>query len=348
MQGQQQVVAVLPLSNVSGSGDVAAQVETAIRERLGQRGWRVAATADVEQFLEEQRIRYLDSLSAAALQTLREKVGANAVVVGSILGVSDSNNPGLALAARMLDSEGRVVWGEVAGISASQTEGAFGSGRRTTPEALVKAATGRLLKRVPAPGEVRKPDLEAGFLARGAATYRSGSHPRGKVLRVCIMPFTAKSPEAARVMVEILTVRLEATGEFDVVEPADFREAMRAEKLQSIAAMTSTELTALSRHLDTTVFLRGNVHVWRESLAGRSEVQFDMTLVDVARGEILWAVTHQRKGLEYTGAFQRGAIDNVVSLADHAVSEAIAQQHRARPKHVPGRNEPAHAAQKER
>jgi curli biogenesis system outer membrane secretion channel CsgG len=185
---------------------------------------------------------------------------------------------------------------------------------------------------VPGPGKMRKPGLEAGYFARGAATYRSGSHPRGQVLRVCILPFSAKVPEAARVLVELLTVRLEATGEFDVVEPAEFREAMRAAKLPSIASMTSTDLGALGGPLGTTVFLRGNVHAWREGAGGRSEIQFDMTLVDVESGEILWAVTHQRRGSDYAGAFQRGAVDNIVTLADRAVSEAIAEQHRARPK----------------
>ena len=327
---QQPVVALLPLSNVSGAVEASGPIEIVMRERLEKRGWTVAPAEEVEKFLEEQRVRYLDSLSTATLQALREKTGASAVVVGSILGYNDGFNPGVALAARMIDSDGRVVWGEVAALSSSETEGAFGLGKRTTSEAVAAAVAGRLVKSIPRPGETRRPDLEAGLFARGAVTYRSGAHPRGEVVRVCILPFASKAPDAARVLTELLTVRLEATGEFDVVEPAALREAMRAQKLSSVAAMTSTELNALSAPLQTSVFLRGNVHTWREAGGGRSEIQFDMTLVDVASGEILWAVTHQRRGIDYAGAFQRGTIDNIVTLADHAVSEAIARQHRAR------------------
>ena len=331
-QAQKPVVALLPLSNVSGAVEASAPVEQAIRERLEKRGWTVAPAEEVERFLEEQRIRYLDSLPPATLQALREKVGAGAVVVGSILAYDDGSNPGVALAARMLDAEGRVVWGDVAALTASETEGAFGFGKLTKADALVREVAGRLVSGVPKPGQTRKPGLEAGFFARGAATYRSGAHPRGQVVRVCILPFTAKVPAAARVLVELLTIRLEATGEFDVVEPAEFREAMRAAKLASVASITSKELGALSEPLQTTVFLRGNVHTWREGAGGRTEIQFDMTLVDVESGEILWAVTHQRRGADYAGAFQRGAVDNIVTLADRALSEAIAEQHRARPR----------------
>jgi len=331
-RAQKRAVALLPLSNVSGAVEASAPVEQAIRERLEKRGWTVAPAEEVERFLEEQRIRYLDSLSPVTLQALRDKVGASVVVVGSILAYDDGSNPGVALAARMLDADGRVVWGDVEALTSSESERAFGFGKLTKADALVREVAGRLVSGVPKPGQTRRPDLEAGFFARGAATYRSGAHPRGQVVRLCILPFAAKVPEAARVLVELLTVRLEATGEFDVVEPAALREAMRTAKLPSIASITSKELAALSEPLQTTVFLRGNVHTWREGAGGRTEIQFDMTLVDVATGEILWAVTHQRRGTDYAGAFQRGAVDNVVTLADRALSEAIAGQHRARPR----------------
>jgi hypothetical protein len=137
-------------------------------------------------------------------------------------------------------------------------------------------------------------------------------------------------PGAARVLLEVLTVRLEAAGTFDVVEPAEFREAMRAEKLRSVSSMTSAELKALGARLGTTAFLRGNVHTFVDAPAGRSELQIDFHLSDVASGEVLWAATHQRRGSDYSGLFQRGSVGNVVGLADRVVSEAIASYDRAR------------------
>lgn len=335
---QRPVAVVLPLSNVSGAAEAAAPVERAIAEALERRGWTVAAGEEVESFLEEQRIRYLDSLPSTALAAIRERMGASAIVLGSILAYRENGNAVVALAGRMLDPKGTVLWAEVAAISSSESEGALGFGRRMSVDALGKDAAAQLLRNVPRPGESRIGSLKSGFLT-GAVTYRSGSHPRGEVRRVCVLPFASSVPEASRVLLEILTVRLEATGEFDVVEPAAFRDAMRAEKLRSVAAMTSTELAALGKHLGTTIFLRGNVHAWREAPGGRSEIQLDMTLADVATGEILWAVTHQRRGSDYAGLLQRGTIDNVISLADRTVSETISAQHRARPRAREARKE---------
>ena len=327
----QPVAVVLPLSNVSGSAEAAAPVERAIADALVRCGWTVKNGADVESLLEEHRVRYLDSMPSDVLAALRERMGAKAIVLGSILAYRDNGNPIVALAGRMIDAEGNLLWGEVAAISGSETEGAFGYGRRVTIDALVADVAAQLVRALPKPGQTRGGALKSGLFP-GAATYRSGAHPRGQVRRVCILPFASPIPEASRVLLEILTVRLEATGEFDVVEPAAFRDAMRAEKLRSVAMMTSTELAALGRHLGTTTFLRGNVYTWREASAGRSEVQLDMTLVDVASGDILWAVTHQRRGSDYSGLLQRGVIHNVIALADRTVSEAIAAQHRARPR----------------
>lgn len=323
-------VVVLPLSKVAAGPT--GTLEAAMRRTLEARGWTVIQGDPVERFLEERRIRYLDSLSAEDFDAVRREMNATAVVTGSVLAWREGTNPLIAVAARMLDAEGEVIWGDVVAASSAEWEGALGFGRHATAESLAGEVAVRLLERIPRPGEARRPSLNAGRFASGPATYRSASHPRGQTRRVCILPFASTIADAGRISMEILTVRLEATGDFDVVEPAELRAAMRAAKLRSIAAMTSSELAELGKHLGTTLFLRGNVHALREASGGRSEIQFDMTLSDVASGEIVWAVTHQRRGGDYAKLFQRGTIENVVTLADRAISEAISEQHRARPR----------------
>jgi hypothetical protein len=124
-------------------------------------------------------------------------------------------------------------------------------------------------------------------------------------------------------MFELLAVRLAAGGEFEVVEPAEFRAAMRREKIRSVAEMTSEEMARVGKVIGTPLFLRGNVHAFAETSGGRSEVQLDMTLSDVESGTILWAVAHRRRGYEYAGLFQRGTVNNVIGLADRVVSEVV-------------------------
>lgn len=329
-------IAVLPLSNPGGADEAATVVETELATALGTRGWTPAPAGTTEAFLEEKRIRYLDSLSREHAAELTKRTAADAILLTSIVASRETANPMAAVSVRLLDAGGEAFWSELVTLTASETEGVLGLGRRDDPSSLARQVASRIASRLPRPGEAKRTRLEAGGFVRGPVTYRSAAHPRGTRRRVCVLPFPSPVPEATRVVAEILAVRLEATGEFDVVEPSEFRSAMRAAGFRSVPAMTSADLQKLSGHLGTTLFLRGNIHTWRDGTGMRSEIQLDMTLADVATGEIVWAVTHQRRGSDYAGLFQRGAVDSVVGLADRALSETIAEQHRARPQ-GPGR-----------
>ncbi|MGK2855876.1 MAG: hypothetical protein ACSLFQ_01585 [Thermoanaerobaculia bacterium] len=351
-QAVEPVVVVLPPSNPSGAAEASAWSERFIVEQLANRGWAVAPADEVEQFLELHRVRYLDSLSPNLLAALIERFGASAVVTCSLVAYRENGDPVVAMAARMFDRNGAVAWSELVALSASEAEGALGFGRPGSARILHHDVARRLMRSVPKPSADGTPTVRDGRLAGDstffgvpAPTYRSPDHPRGKKLRICLLPFTSAVPEAGRTMLEILTVRLEATGEFDVVEPAEFREGLRSAGFRSVSSMTSAELAVLGEELGTPIFLRGNVHTWREAAGGRSEVQIDMTLVDVASGTILWAVTHQRRGSDYAGLLGRGMVSNVVALADNVVSEALKSQHRTRPRERGSKRPVARAGQ---
>lgn len=331
--GAKPVVVVLPLASAVASPEAAKIAEVLFAEALARRGWEVAPAAEVESFLESDRIRYLDSLSQRQRTAIEERFGASAILAGSMMLFRESGaNVLVALASRMLDIEGTVLWGEVAALTGAETEGAFGAGRLMTAEAITRATTRKLLTRVPSPNEAAQVRLRGRKVAGGPATYRSALLPAGSVRRICVLPFTSAAPDASRVFLDILTVRLEATGQFDVVEPAEFRGAMAASGFRSVMTLTSSELAQLGKHLGTTVFLRGHVHTFRDAAGGRSEVQMDMNLADVETGTILWAVTHQRRGSDYAGLLARDVAGNVVTLADRVLSETISAQQRTRPK----------------
>lgn len=348
------VAVMLPLGNAGGALEASAELESLVVEQLSRRGWTVAPADETERALEELRLRYLDSLTRDSLDALCERFDASVVVTGSILAYRENGNRVVAVAARMIARDGAILWADLLSSSAAEAESAFGFGRNASSQQLLHDTIESLIRRAPEPSSANRPNARRLRLAHDGAmfasnpqTYRSSSHPKGTTLRVCVLPFASKFPEAGRVMLEILTVRLEATGEFDVVEPAEFREGMRLAGLRSVSTMTSSELARLGAELGTPLFLRGNVHAWREGTGGRSEVQLDMTLVDVSAGTILWAVTHQRRGSDYAGILGRGTVENVVALADLVVSETLESQHRTRPRDR-GYNRPLPGATVER
>ncbi|MBK5260458.1 MAG: DUF799 family lipoprotein [Thermoanaerobaculia bacterium] len=343
---------LLPPSNFSGSEEAAPVIFKLLSKRIESRGWSIAPIAEVEQALEAERIRYFDSLPAASHQSLRERFGASAVVVATVLTFRQTSEPAVAVSARMIDSKGLVVWGNLVALTSSETEGALGFGRAASAADLSRDVAAQLMREFPRPG--RRGHVEPGpasLESAGPKTYRSAKHPYGYRRRVCILPFASTVPEASHVVLEVLTARLASSDDFTVIEPAEFRVAMRAAGLRSVASMTSTELAQLGKVLGTMLFLRGNVYTFREGAGGRAEIQLDMNLADVETGEVLWAVSHERRGSDYSGLLSHGTVSSVIGLADRLISEAILAQSRAKLR-VPGRNaQPPRtpsAAQKER
>ncbi len=329
---------LLPPSNVSGVDDAPAVMLELLRKRIESRGWIIAPIAEVEQALEVERVRYFDSLPVSTHAALRQRFGASVVVVATVLTFRETADPVVAVSARMIDAQGLVVWGNLVALAASETEGALGFGRPQSAAALSREVAGQLMREFPRPG--RRGHVEPGpasLESAGPLTYRSAKHPYGHRRRVCILPFASPVPVAPRIVLEVLTARLGGTDDFAVIEPAEFRAAMRATGLRSVASMTSAELAQLGKALGTMLFLRGNIHTWREGLGGRAEIQLDMNLADVETGEVFWAVSHERRGSDYSGFLSLGTVNSAVHLADRLISETILAQSRARLR-TPGRN----------
>jgi len=334
MRAAEHTLVLVPPTNVSGADEAPDLVYEAFVRRIEARGWTVAPPAEVDAALEAGRVRYLDSLPDQARLALIERFHAKAIVFGTIVGYRDDANPMLAVSARMIDKEGHVVWSELAVTSAQEAEGILGIGRPPNAGALATKLTARLFRSFPKKGilpvQQRARTARRSLLSGDPVTYRSASHPRGAVRRLCVLPFTSSlGSDAPRVLAELLTIRLEASGEFEVVEPAELRNALRAERRGTLSSVTSAELARLGTRLGTTLFLRGNIYTFREGGSQRSEIQLDLNLADVATGEVLWAVTHQRRGTDYAGPLQLGTVETAIGLADRVVSEIVGAQERA-------------------
>jgi hypothetical protein len=174
------------------------------------------------------------------------------------------------------------------------------------------------------------------LFSRGPRTYRSGALTRGARKKICILPVdTNGAPaEAGRLVGDLLSLRLSASKDFDVVEAAAFRAGARSASIRSFRNVASTDLKALADKVGTPLFLRATIFSYRDvppgSVRAFPELQLDLILTDVQSGRVLWAANHSRRGDDYEGLLLRGSITNMVTLADRVVSEMIAAEESAR------------------
>lgn len=330
--GGASTVVVLPFENLSGVPAARTAVTAEVLKRIESAGYKVVAGAPVDEFLAAERLRYLDSLATPERKKLLEKFRADAVVLGTIYSCMDGSNSIFAAAARMERADGTLVWSAVDGLSASDTQGLFAIGRVPSVKELADKAVSRLLRHLPRAGESgaisgakAKP-----FDIAGPRTYRSAALPEDGPIRVCILPIANRSEArmAPRVVGEILPQRLAASKQLRAVEAADFRAALVAARIRVIRLGDPDDLRHLSKELGTNLFLQGTIDAYRDGSTQNDSVppvfELQLQLVNASTGKVVWTSSLARKGTDYQGLFELGAISSVVTLADQAIAEMVA------------------------
>ena len=333
---------LLPFGNLSGVERASEAVGASLALKLAQKGWDIARGEAVEDFLRKERVRYVDSLTAEVRSRLLSTLSGEAVVTGTIYAFAEGENTVCSLSARMVSVDGTTLWTAVTGLTSDETEGLLGLGRAGTLPALSDRALSSLLRNLPSPGARAKAEPRGTPLLKASPpTYKSVALKGGAVRRVCLLPFEnfTQTREAPRILADILQHELVASGRFEVVEAADLRAALVAEKVRGLAALEPSKLAGLGERLGTTLFLRGSVYRYVDtgarSGAAMPEVDVELALVDAAAGSIVWTGGNARNGRDYKGLFQLGALRSIVALSDQVLGEMVSAEGKAKPREVP-------------
>lgn len=295
-------VVLLPLDND--------ELTPLIIKAIEAKGWQVKSGEEIEALLEQERVRYLDSIEAGVREKILAKSGADAILSVTVY----LYKPAVGLTAHLIDRDGEVVWANVAAVAPSDTERALGMGKRDVAEEAVKA----LMRDF---GTHIQPKHERSSAAHYVSPELDTSRP------ICVLPFDnhSRATDAPRVLADILALRLAAAG-FRVVDPVVLRDAALKARV-SLHAVSSPDLALLAKSVGTPLFLRGTIYAYNES----PSIDVEATLVDAAAGKVLWASQQSRNGSDYIGFLMLGAISNSVSLSDRVAAEMIAT---ARTKHA--------------
>lgn len=330
-------VVLLPVDNVSGDDRAPAEIVRLMTSSIEKSGWRVVSGDAVEPQLEQQHVRYLDSVDAPVCATLLQAAGGDALVTTSVYTWRDGDNPTVALSARMIRADGTLAWAEVIGLSADDTEELLGLGRDATPQTLAARVVSKLMRHFPNASQESALTTHASqpLFLRRPSTFFSGELDPKTPHRVCILPFDNRgtTPEATRVVGDLFAMRLAAANGFDVIEPATLRAAALKANIASFRSIASEHLKKLAAIVGTPLFLRGTIFSYRDAgpraAAGLPAIEIEMELVDVSTDRVIWTAMHTRKGSDYVGFLMRGMVSNAVALTDRMVGEFVVAEQRA-------------------
>jgi hypothetical protein len=301
-------------------------VMAAVIVGLARRGYEVVGGEQVERFLEERRIRYLGSLSRAQVVDLAAEMQADAVMMGAILDASTERITSIALSARLVKYDGRLLWTAIGGEATAPVARPVGVTPRR-PRELVGAASDRLLADLPEPGrsEVRRApqrlwDPPRSYRAKGLLDRENA---------VCLLPLRnhTAARTAAQTLEGLLGKALGQVKEFRVVEPADLRRAFVEEGIWGPALLSQAQLRALSSRAGGCLFLSGDIFQYGEVAGERGgltpAVEVYVSLHDPQSGRIVWSGLHRRLGAEYEQLLELGALQSRFEVADKVVEELV-------------------------
>lgn len=323
-------IVLMPFENLAGSEQAGRAAWELFAAAIEKKGWRVAERQQLETILEEERARDFDSLDAQVRASVIEGTAGSAIVTGAVYTYTEGREPVVAVSARMVRADGTLAWGDVAGLAAQDTERVLGFGRDENAGVLLEKLVRKMMERFPTPSSETAPvrGREKPLLLPGAISYRAPDVDPMRPHKVCVLPFQNLSDAlpATRVVSDVLAVRLAAASGFEVVEPADLRRAALEAGVATFRDVSNAALARLAPLVGTTLFLKGTIYDYAERAGNGgsdSQIQMEITLVDVEQERVVWAAQHVRSGNDYMGLFMLGAVSNAVSLTDRVVAEMI-------------------------
>ena len=152
-------VAIMPLANYSPTREAPAAVAPVLFAELGAARFEVVEAGQVEAVLEREPWLLLDRIPPDLVDRFGSELGANALLVGSLMayGYRDAGGeriPQVSLSLRLLETPGgRVLWSAVHSRDGADGEWLFGMGRVHSLEQLTARALHEMLTTLPVAGD---------------------------------------------------------------------------------------------------------------------------------------------------------------------------------------------------
>ncbi len=165
------------------------------------------------------------------------------------------------------------------------------------------------------------------FLAGCSGTYMKGYvQPNGVVSearRVAVLPLVnlTNTPNAGRMVGDLLTTELYASTKFDLMESTEMLKRIKGNKDDLEFVMEDVVAQQLGSKLGVDTVMYGSVteYQYKRGVNQSPTVGINLRMIDVASGKVLWASSSSKSG----GCFF-GCTDSLNSVAQKTLANMVA------------------------
>ena len=338
------VIAVLPVQNLTGGRAPLAQVADLVRSSLELGGFTLVEDAALEDFMRKHRVRHTGGLNALVSKAIGQETGATAYLVTSLEAYETRSPPRLSLFSRLVSSGERseILWMDSVGVSGDAHPGLLDLGAVYDPQVLLAKGVrcladslgrsrgyaadqtrGASSAAYPACGpraelSLLSPERGADKQHRPRILFRSPTLGSGQSHRVAVIPFLNLSDRAyAGSVVSLHFVnQLIRSPQLSIVEPGLVREQLLKFRIimEAGPSLDNAETIGGPASLGVDLIFSGTVFDYQDEVP-IPKVDFSVNIIDATSRKLVWSSKSFGRGDDRVVFFDVGRVYTAHNLA---------------------------------
>jgi hypothetical protein len=311
-------VLVLPPENLVNGPLPVRELTARLEQVVAMAGAEVVGGQRLDEYLARYRIRYTGGVDAVAARAARDDLGADAMLVTSVM-LWGETPPRAALVSRLVSASESpaVLWMDGYARAGDDAPALFGLGIVSDPE-LLRAqalnAVGESLAAFLAKG-VQADRCSGGGWWRPRLAYRARPDDR-KVTTVAVLPFVNETRRrgAGEAVALELASQLASTGGFRIVELGVVREELLRRRIVMEDGVSLDQARLVSAALDADLVAAGYVFDYEDGVQDPG-ANFTAMVIDRKTGRMIWESVSYDRGSDSETLFGFGKVSTTPALA---------------------------------
>jgi TolB-like protein len=340
------LIAVLPVDNLTGGRAPLETVGRLLRTKLNEKGFRLLDDDVLEEFMKRYRIRYTGSVISQVSRAVREETGAAALLITSLEVFQETDPPRVALFSRLVSSGERpeIEWIDGVALSGSGSPGLLGLGLIEEPDILLEMAIQCLAESLARSLSETATDTAAPALSQndfsecdprgnivtssaeggGSRKHRPHEYFRSPIIdankrySVAVIPFLNLSERrnAGNILALHFVDWMFRNESLTVIEPGLVREQLLKYRIimEAGPSFANAELLSSNDSLGADLVLSGVVFDYQDAV-GVPTVDFSVKVIEKTSRSVVWSSRSHNTGDDGVFFFDLGRVHTAHRLA---------------------------------